>query len=166
MAEPDSYKKWELWIKILTLVVIVVGGVWGYLEYTDTKEKEFYSDFWNRKMELFLRTTNAASEMATTSSAETFNEARTEYWELFYGPLSLVEGPCVKRSMEVFSRCVPKDPIDSSITLPMQTLKQPSYRLALRLKQELAKAWRKPFSELELSELPPECDFDDEVGCR
>jgi len=103
--------------------------------------------------------------MATTSSMHAFNMAREDFWELYYGPMSLVEGPCVKRAMEVFSWCVPSAPIDSTTVLPMTILRQPSYRLTVRLKLELAEGWKDPFSELHLKERPPECEYELEAGC-
>lgn len=181
---PESQSKFERWTKTLTLVGAVItlagavaGGLWSFYTYhdmkkqelklyTDTKEKEFYTSFWNKKMELFIRTTNAASEMATATSLDAFNEARNDYWEMFYGPLSLVEGPCVKRAMVVFSECVPKIPLTSSNQLPMHKLQQPSYRLAVRLQEELASSWQSPFSELKLKDLPERCNYVEEVKCR
>lgn len=181
---PESQSGLERWTKTLTLAGAVItlagavaGGLWSFYTYhdmkkqelklyTDTKEKEFYTSFWNKKMELFLRTTNAASEMATTTSLDAFNEARDEYWEMYYGPLSLVEGPCVKRAMVVFSQCVSKEPLTSSNQLPMHELQQPSYRLAVRLKDELASSWQSPFSELKLIDRPETCNYEAEVNCR
>ena len=55
-------------------------------------------------MTLFQRASNSASTMATTANLEEFNNARSDFWKLFYGELSLVEGPCVKRAMVVFSQ--------------------------------------------------------------
>lgn len=59
----------------------------------DTKENEFHTSFWNRKVELF-------------------------------------------------SACFPNEPLSSSDKLPMRELRQPSYRLAIRLKEELASGWQ------------------------
>lgn len=180
---PESQSRLERWTKTLTVAGAVVtlagavaGGLWAFYTYNDTKtreldlyadtkKKEFYGSFWNKKMEFFLRTTNAASQMATTTSVDAFNKARDEYWEMFYGPLSLVEGPCVKRAMEVFSRCVPSEPVTAASQLPMRELQQPSYRLAVRLKEELASSWLNPFSELELTERPETCDYELERSC-
>ena len=117
-------------------------------------------------MVLFQRTSSAASTMATTHSIDDFNRARTDYWNLFYGELSLVEGPCVKRAMEVFSQCAPTLPIDNNVQLPMRKLEQPSYRLTNRMKGELATSWEAPFSELELQERPSSCDFEKESECQ
>ena len=181
---PETQSRLDRWTRsltaagaVMTLAGVVGGGIWAFYTYNDTKmqelqlyadtkEKEFYTSFWNKKMDLFLRTTNAASEMATATSVEDFNKARGEYWEMFYGPLSLVEGPCVKRAMEVFSECVPKEPLTSPDQLPMHGLRQPSYRLAIRLKDELAGSWQHPFSELKLTDRPETCSYDAEIGCR
>ena len=146
--ESDRYKSWELWLKTLTLIGVVIGAIWAYFTYTDTKQKEFYTTYWNTKLELFLETSKAASQVATATSVEDFNKARDKYWELFYGPLSLVEGDGVKKAMQVFSAHVPKEPLDSSAQLPMKSLEQPAYRLTIELKKELGQAWRDPFSEL------------------
>jgi len=145
--ESDPYKLWDLVIKGLTLVGVVVAAVWAYHTYTDTKEKEFYSAFWNAKLTLFLETSSAASTMATTESLDEFNKARTKYWELFFGRLSLVEGLSVKVAMESFSALVPTGLMEQK-ALPLKSLQQPAYRLTSALKQELGHAWQKPFGEL------------------
>ena len=145
--ESDSYKVWELALKALTILGAITAAVWAYHTYTDTKEKEFYSVFWNKKLELFLETSAAASTMATTDSIDEFNKARTEYWELFFGRLSLVEGPAVKKAMETFSTQVPSGTVEQR-SLPLKSMQQPAYRLTLVLKQELGHAWQEPFGEL------------------
>lgn len=162
----EIYKKWELWIKTVTLGGVLVASIWAVYTYKDTKEKEYYSEFWNKKMELFLKTSNSASTMATATNVKDFNMARADYWELFYGELSLVEGPCVKRAMEVFSKCVPHYPLENKAALPIKNLLQPSYRLTVRLQKELANGWQEPFSELKLQELPEACDFKPEKKCE
>ena len=154
--------RWELWIKTLTLVGALIAGIWTAVTYLDAKEQEFYAHFWNEKMSLYQRTSNAAATMAVASSLDEFNNARRAYWKLFYGELSLVEGPCVKRAMEVYSRLVPKEDLADQQLLPYQILEQPSYRLSLRLQNELADAWEQPFSELKRERLPADCNFDEE----
>ena len=149
----------ELWIKGLTLGGVLLGSVWAYVQYIDTKEKEFYSTYWNHKLDLFVRVSRSAAIMSTTNSVEEFNAARAEYWQLFYGPLSLVEGTCVKNAMIAYSKCVPKRAIESSLSLPMDYMQQPAYRLTVRLKDELGKGWKAPFAELELRKGSGQCDF-------
>lgn len=135
----------ELVFRILTLAMATFAAVWGYFTYTDTKEKEFYTYYWNKKLSLFLETSEAASTMATTTSFEEFEKARSKYWELFYGRLSLVEGMQVKEAMQSFAKEIPRE---RRPELPVESLQQPAYRLTLELKKELGKSWRSPFSEL------------------
>ena len=144
------HSTWELALKTLTPLALVVAAVWGYHTYTDTKEKEFYSAFWNQKLSLFLETSAAASTMATTESVDEFNKARTKYRELFYGRLSLVEGDNVKKAMQTFAPGIPRGPMAQK-DLPLVSLQQPAYKLTVALKEELGTAWRSPFSELQKS---------------
>jgi hypothetical protein len=143
----EAHDTWDLVLKTLTFLALVVAAVWAYHTYTDTKEKEFYSAFWNQKVSLFLETSAAASTMATTESLDEFNKARTKYRELFFGRLSLVEGEGVKEAMKTFAPGVPAGQVTQK-DLPLVSLQQPAYRLTLALKEELGTAWRKPFSEL------------------
>ncbi|WP_433766346.1 hypothetical protein [Pseudomonas putida] len=134
-------------LKSFTIVGVVVAALWAYHTYTDTKEKEFYSAFWNTKLSLFLETSAAASTMATTESIEDFNTARKKYRELFFGRLSLVEGQSTKRAMELFFSKVPDGAVGQG-ELPFSSMEQPAYQLTLALKQELGIAWKTPFGEL------------------
>jgi hypothetical protein len=136
--------QWELWLKTLTLIGGIGAAIWAYVTYADTKQKEFYTEYWNRKFALFEETSKAASTLATTSSAEEFCKARELYFELFFGRLSLVEGDRVKEAMQKFAGLIPTgDP-----PMPVQSLEQPAYKLTIELKRELSESWKKPFSEL------------------
>lgn len=144
-ADGNSTKQLELALRVVTLLLAVFGALWGFYTYKDTKEKEFYTYYWNQKLSLFLETSEAASTMATTLDDAEFREARSKYWELFFGRLSLVEGDRVKTAMEKFAKEIPEtEPPE----LPVKDLRQPAYRLTLELKKELGAAWREPFSEL------------------
>jgi len=144
----DTDKKWELTLKALTLCGVVIAALWAVYTYQDTKARDYYSEFWNRKAEYFLEASNAAATLGTTNKVTEFNEARQTFWRLFYGEMSLVEGVCVKRAMQTFSRDVPASPIGSDENLPRNDLQQPSYKLAIMLRHELATGWEQPFSEL------------------
>jgi hypothetical protein len=145
--DENLYRVYDVALKSLTIIGVIVAALWAYHTYTDTKEKEFYSTFWNAKLILFLETSAAASTMATTESIEDFDKARTKYRELFFGRLSLVEGKSTKRAMEFFFSTVPVGKVDQS-SLPFKSMEQPAYQLTLSLKEELGHAWQTPFGEL------------------
>jgi len=145
----DSGKKWELALKTLTLCGVVVAALWAVYTYQDTKARDYYSEYWNKKADYFLEASNAAATLGTTNKLIEFNEARQTFWRLFYGEMSLVEGSCVKRAMQTFASNVPKSPIKTNQNLPREDLQQPSFKLAIMLRHELATGWEQPFSELD-----------------
>ncbi|ADE55904.1 hypothetical protein [Coraliomargarita akajimensis] len=153
MNTENKLKALELAIKFSLLFGVLVSSIWAYLKYNDTKEKEFYTYYWNQKFQLFLDTSEAAAVMATTSDLQTFRQARSKYFELFYGQLSLVEGPGVKSAMEAFAPLVPRE---ASPKLPASQLEQPAYKLTIQLKNELLLAWESPFNELDMHSTQPQ----------
>jgi hypothetical protein len=137
--------QWDLWLKTLALIGAIFAAFWTYYTYKETKQREFYTQYWNHKFTLFEETSKVASTLATTTKADEFHKARERYFELFYGRLSLVEGGGVKKAMEEFAGYIPKN---DSPPLPVATLEQPAYQLTIELKRELSESWKKPFSEL------------------
>jgi hypothetical protein len=141
----DQIESFELILHALTLAGGLFVAFWAYYTYKDTKKREFYTEYWNKKFSLFLETSEAASRMATTQSLEEFKKVRAKFWELFYGRLSLVEGDRVKHAMEDFAG---KIPLGEPEELPLKALQDPAYVLTQELKTELSTSWKKPFSEL------------------
>jgi hypothetical protein len=137
--------KWELWLKTLTLCGALAAAVWALYVYSDTKRKEFYSSFWNRKMDLYIGVSESASTLATTESQEEFVKARAVFWGYFFGRLSIVEDESVKLAMEKFSATFPAEGIPE--VLPLDTGHE-AYELAIALKRDLLRSWKRPFGEL------------------
>jgi hypothetical protein len=73
----DKYKTWELTLKSIVISGSLIAAFWAVYTYNDTKEKEFYTYYWNQKLELFLETSQAASEIATTESMDEFRKVRS-----------------------------------------------------------------------------------------
>ncbi len=138
--------RWELWLKTLTFAGAIIAALWTIYVYTDTREKEFYSSFWNKKMELYIGVSEAASILATTESLEEFNSARATFWGYFYGRLSVVEDESVKEAMQRFAGHFPAQ--GKPPELPIYKGQQ-AYALAVALKKDLLRSWQQPFHELE-----------------
>jgi hypothetical protein len=137
--------KWELSLKTLTLVGALAAALWTFYVYSDSKQKEFYSAFWNKKMELYLGVSEAASILATTESADEFVKARATFWGFYYGRLSLVEDDSVKKAMQEFAGHFPAEGKPTKLPLGKG---QEAYALAIALKKNLLRAWQHPFQEL------------------
>ncbi len=140
------FKKLELVLKITGLISLISAGIWAFHTYSDTKEKEFYSKFWNKKMELYLETSSWASVMANATSEAEFEKARKDYYQLFYGQLSIVEGKSVKAALEKFTGFIPNRKVKK---FPIEKLDNGAYELTLALKQDLGRSWKEPFHELD-----------------
>lgn len=129
-------------IKILGLAGVFVGFLIGFYQYKDAKEKEFYSHFWNLRLDTYAEVSEAAANIATASTMEDAKDSRRKFWEYFYGPMSLVEDNSVKKAMETFGRELKK--IESTNGKPSD-LEQASYRLSLALRNSLRNTWSRPF---------------------
>jgi hypothetical protein len=137
--------KWELWLKTLALIGALIAAGWTVYVYTDSKKKEFYSVFWNKKMELYIGVSEAASILATTESKEEFVKARATYWAFYFGRLSIVEDDSVKKAMQTFAAHFPAEGMLTKLPLEKG---QEAYALAIALKKDLLRAWQHPFQEL------------------
>ena len=137
--------KWQLWLKTITLCGVLIAAGWTLYVYSDTKKKEFYSAFWNKKMELYLGVSEAASTLATTESPEDFIRARAVFWGYFYGRLSIVEDESVKSAMQTFAGEFPEKGMPPHLPLDKG---QEAYCLAIALKYDLLRSGQRPFHEL------------------
>lgn len=136
---------WDLILKTLALIGAIIGAIWTVHVYSDTKKKEFYSAFWNKKMELYIAVSEAASIIATTESQEEFVKNRAVFWGFFFGRLSVVEDESVKDAMQKFTAYFPSTGLPNKLPLDAG---QQAYALSIALKQDLLKSWQHPFKEL------------------
>lgn len=136
---------WDVTLKSLALIGAVIGAIWTVHVYSDTKKKEFYSAFWNKKMELYIAVSEAASIVATTESKEEFVKNRAIFWGFFFGRLSVVEGESVKEAMQEFTAYFPRTGLPRKLPLDAG---QQAYALSIALQRDLLKSWEHPFGEL------------------
>ena len=141
--------KLDLLLKLGTLIGGAFAGVYAYRTYRDTKKVEYYRVFWNRKLELFLETSQAAAAMAMAQSPTEYSSARQNYFLLFFGRLSLVEGPKVKDAMVKFAKSIPPNDLKTFPFTPDQQskLQDNAYELTIEMRNELISAWPEPFTE-------------------
>jgi len=132
----------EIIVKGLGLLgagVVFAIGLW---QYQDSKQKEFYAQFWNRRLDLYVQASQAASNIAVSSSLETAADFRRAFWALYYGPMSVVEDLDVKGAMQEFGRALSAVERDAG---DPKSLQQPAYRLATVLRDSLGRSWNQPF---------------------
>jgi hypothetical protein len=87
-----NYKRWDIRIKALTMLGVAIGGIWAICSYRMTSEKEFRRPLWDKQLALYFQAANAASKIATLPEGnKDRNDSITEFWNLYFGPLAIVE---------------------------------------------------------------------------
>ncbi len=95
--------------------------------------------FLQRQLELSFEASQTVAILATTTSPETWEKARERFWQLFYGPLAIIEDVAVKEKMEQCSALIPLSGLPAS--LPLTLLQQPSLALSHDIRKLLLKTW-------------------------
>ncbi|HZL89616.1 MAG TPA: hypothetical protein VFB96_14725 [Pirellulaceae bacterium] len=114
--EVEALRSSTLWDKIigrylpLLTAILAVAGFWfGVIQYyahrTETERQRTSADlkrseelrreaarpFWDSQLQLYLRASEAAATVATSSDAEAVSRAEAQFWNLYWGPLAIVE---------------------------------------------------------------------------
>lgn len=136
------YRLCDILIKSIGIVAVALGIPIGVSQYRDTKQKEFYSELWNRRLATYEDASNAAALVAISASLESSERHRRDFWRLFYGPMSLIEDDAVKKAMENFGSLLSQAEAGEK---RLAELKQPAYKLTLVLRDSLKRTWDRPF---------------------
>jgi hypothetical protein len=116
-----------------------------------TTEKEFRRPFWDRQVALYFKASEAASKIATLPSDERAKSASAqEFWNLYFGPLVVVEDDeLVCRAMVDFGDCIPrpgaaysKDKCDD------QEIQRRALTPATRFRDSIGQEWNKKLDQL------------------
>jgi hypothetical protein len=175
--EVEALRSSTFWDRIvgrylpLVTAVLAVAGFWvGMIQFlrqqTDTESqradavqqrseelrREAAKPFWDSQLQIYLRASEAAAIIATSSDQEAVSRAEGQFWVLYWGPLAIVEDvgtatrPVaeVEHAMVQFGRCIR--------TNPKERNREEMHRLSL----DLAHAMRKsvgPSFDLKPTEL-------------
>jgi hypothetical protein len=130
----------------------VIGALLGLgsalLVYWLQQRQKNRKPFLQRQLDLCFRATEAAASLASEVNTDKWDEARATFWQLYWGPLSIVESPEVERAMVALGKLVPRAKVDSP-TLPMTALQIPSYELAHAARELILKSWHVHLSPLD-----------------
>ena len=138
----SEYETYDILIKAVGALVVLIGVPLGLVKYFDTKRKEFYARFWDKRLEYYLRASKAASSIAVSRSDDNSDAARRDFWQLFFGEMSVVEDESVKEAMQSFGGDLE---LAKAGGKPYSALEQPAYRLSLACRESLRSSWNRPF---------------------
>ena len=104
-----TYRLLDVAIKLGAVIVALLGATVGLFQYRSSQaqaqaklwmeRKSLQFTYSKAKSELFAQAARAAATMATSSSAPDVQKAIEEFWLLYWGPLTLIEGPEVEAAM-------------------------------------------------------------------
>jgi len=143
MAEDKKLRSY--WLPVLIAVIPITAGVFQYYL---TRQTEFKKQFWEEQIVLYKEAADAASEIAMSPDLEASATARTRFWKLYWGKLSMLENKEVEEAMAGFGAKLGEcelqigdpcfgGPDGSELT----DLRKKSYELAHCLRFSLLETW-------------------------
>ena len=110
------------------------------------KEQEFRRPFWEKQLQLYFDASEAASTLATSTEEPKRRLAEQKFWQLYWGPLAVVEDAGLKleddpdakveAAMVEFGNC-----LDRTESCDQDKMRNRSLRLAHTLRESIGKSW-------------------------
>lgn len=110
-------------------------------------EQEFRKRFWEERLTLYRRASKLAATIATAGSLDMVRQERSEFWQLYWGELAIIEDKEVLSAMVAYGEELQRregiqhDPKGPSPASNIRDLSQLSYQLARACRNSLAKTW-------------------------
>jgi hypothetical protein len=131
-----------------TVLTAVITALITLVVYWLQQRQKNRKPFLQRQLDLCFAATQAAASLASEVDTGKWKEARTTFWQLYWGPLSIVESREVEAAMFEFGKLVPTGEIVEQ-HLPVTALQIPSYELAHAVRKLILKSWGVHLSRLE-----------------
>lgn len=87
------------WLPVLIAVIPITAGIF---QYYSTRQAEFREQFWKEQIALYKQAADAAAEIAMAPTLEAAAPARSTFWKLYWGELSMLEHKEVEQAMKSF----------------------------------------------------------------
>lgn len=100
------HRFWDIVLKAVTAVALLAGGIWALYEHFDTEQRKINATFWNKRMELYLATSEVTAQIAAVNSPAEAQDQFKLFWKMYYGQMSVIEDDPVKKEMQKFAGLV------------------------------------------------------------
>jgi hypothetical protein len=111
---------------------------------TAAREMELRKPLWERQLTLGVDASTTAATIATTDDDRERKKAQDHFWQLYYGPLVIVESKEISAAMQEFGKCL--RPEGNYTDEEMSTMKSLSLALASAVQRSL-RDWDIPLSD-------------------
>jgi hypothetical protein len=113
----------------------------------DAREMEFRRPFWEKQINLYFEASSAVSVMANSTDISEKRKAEEKFWQLFYGPLVIVEDANVEKAMIAISTHLNDCRADPDSCQDYR-LKNLSLSLASTCKESIGRSWKIKLEQL------------------
>jgi len=107
------------------------------------REFELQAPFWERRLRLYFDAAAAAGTLASAPPGPARTAAEATFWQLYNGPLAIVEDDAVEGAMVSFGKC-----LSGEEQCTRDTLVRRSLALAHSCRQSIGETWRLGLGEL------------------
>jgi hypothetical protein len=126
-------------IKLFSIFIGVITIGTGIYQYRDKKNQEFRKRFWEERLSLYKEATTLAAKIAIADNMELVTEERKRFWELYWGPLCLIEDKNVEAGMVNFGNALKEKVQNEKASTKLTIL---SIQLAKACRISLKKTWQ------------------------
>jgi hypothetical protein len=147
----DQYYIWDIAIKIIEALALIVGGSFALYKYRNSVENNFRKPLWEKQLALYFAASEAAAILATSQDEEKRKQAEADFWQLYYGPLAVVEDAGAKKpeesqveaAMVKFGKCLNGEDVCSKKEIHNRSL-----TLAHSIRDSIGKSWDVKLADL------------------
>jgi hypothetical protein len=129
---------WKTLIPWAISIFAILLGIW---QYSDKQAQANREPFLKEQTRLLFETSETVSTLANTTDPDTWKKARTRFWTLYWGPLSLVEDVHVEGCMVKLGGIIPAPTQVEIPNLPFDKLRTASYEMAHIARNLMITSW-------------------------
>ena len=111
----NEHRKWDIIVKILTILSVVLTGIWGIIQYRDTSrrdaqvrleiaEREYRKVLWEQQVQAYFELSRAAAALIENAPASE-PQRRQKFFELLIGPIQVFASERVSKSSNRLLEC-------------------------------------------------------------
>jgi len=126
---------------LITAMVAVMALVLSSWQFFKTRSDANKAPFLTKQLELVFRASEAVSTLATSRDPEAWERARSDFWILYWGPLSIVENQSVLNAMADLGDIVPRNPIALGQIPVLKGIEHQSFNLAILIRRLMLESW-------------------------
>ena len=122
----------KVYLDLGTKIALVVAGCFALWKYADSKTKEYQQPLYDAQVGYYFEVVELAARLTTSLEMPQWERDKSRFWELYYGPMILVEDQDVETAMMTFGKCLHDFDILKSTDQMKEKMKE-LRMLALRL---------------------------------